>query len=163
MRSQHHQDAEETRELRLWSHAEAEKALPYLRSVVQSLREYWLQMQQARREMRLMDARPGRPDRKALLARQAASQEAELAEERFQETHRELDPLDVHCLDAAKGLALIPFRQGGDLAWFVFDLFSPQGLDAWRFDLDPLETRRMLTETLDSGLVDRVFASKPWY
>jgi hypothetical protein len=58
-----------------------------------------------------------------------------MAEGHFNEALRELEALDVYCLDPAKGLALIPFRQGDDLAWFVFDLFAPQGLDGWRFEL----------------------------
>jgi hypothetical protein len=47
---------------------------------------------------------------------------AELAEGHFNEALREPEALDVYCLDPTKGLAQIPFRQGDDLAWFVFDL-----------------------------------------
>src|SRR5262245_3835000 len=118
--------------------------LPYLRSVVRSLREHWLEAQRARLQLRRIDARPGRPGRQDLLLRADTAQEAERTADRFEETLNELMALDVFCLDPAKGLALIPFRLGDDPAWFVFDLFAPQGLDGWRLHTDPWETRRPL-------------------
>ena len=41
---------------------------------------------------------------------------------------------------------MIPFGKGDELAWYVFDLFSKQGLEAWRFHGDPLEMRRPLEQ-----------------
>jgi hypothetical protein len=49
---------------------------------------------------------------------------------------------DVFLLDPVRGLALIPFQQGEELAWFVFDAFDQNGLTSWRYHKDPLETRR---------------------
>ena len=160
MRKQRNQEPESTIALRLWTYAEAVKALPYLRAIVRSLREHWLQWQRVRLQVRRLDARPGRPDRQALVLRAEAAREAELAEDRFNEALRELEALDVYCLDPVKGRARIPFRQGDDLAWFVFDLFAPQELGAWRSYADPLETRRPPVEELDPGLVDQVFSSR---
>ena len=93
--------------------------------------------------------------------RSDAARQAKVAEDHFNEALRDLQALDVHCLDPAKGMALIPFGQGDDLAWFLFDLFAPQGLVGWRFDADPPETRRLLPDKLDPGLVDRTSASRP--
>lgn len=163
MSEQRNQEAEATIALRLWTYAEAVKAVPYLRSIVRSLREHWLEAQRARLQVRRIDARPGRPDRQTLLWREAAEREAERAEESLEETLNELLALDVYGLDPVKGLALIPFRQGDDLAWFIFDLFAPHGLAGWRFQADPLETRRQLVGEQDSRVVDVVFASKPWF
>src|SRR5262245_15485725 len=160
MRKQPHREAEAAVLVRLWTYAEAVKALPYLRAVVRSLREHWLHLQRVRLQVRRLDGRRGRPDRQALIVRAEAVREAERAEDLFHEALRELEALDVDCLDPAKGLALIPFRQGDDLAWFVFDLFAPQALDGWRFHADPLETRRALVEDRDPGLVDKVFTSR---
>jgi hypothetical protein len=157
MRKQSKQEAEATIDLRLWTYAEAVKAVPYLRCIVGSLREHWLDAQRVRLQVRRLNARPGRPDRQALILRAEAGQDAELAKDRLNEVLRELEALGIHALDAAKGLALIPFRQGNDLAWFVFDLFAPRGLETWRLDADPLETRRPLRP--DHRLVDKVFSS----
>ncbi len=83
MRKQDRQEAETTIGPRLWTYAEAIRALPYLRAIARSLREHWLEMQQARQQIRRMNARPGRPNRQTLLLRKEAIREAELAKERF--------------------------------------------------------------------------------
>jgi hypothetical protein len=142
----------------MWTYPEAVAALPYLRSVLRSLREHWLQWQQARLRVRRIDARPGRPDRHALIVRAEAGRDAERAEGQYEEALAELLALNISCLDPAKGLALIPFRQGDELAWYILDLFAPRGLDAWRLDSDPLPTRRPLGEPFDTALVDQVFS-----
>jgi hypothetical protein len=160
MREQPYLEAGETINLRLWTRAEAVKALPYVRSIVRSLREHWLEWQRAWLQVRRLNARPGRPDGTALIVRAEAAWEAELAADHFSAALRELEALDVYSLDPAKGLALIPFRQANDLAWFVFDLFAPQGLDAWRFHADPPATRRPLVGQLAPDLVDHVFSSR---
>jgi len=160
MRKQRNQEPESTTTLRLWTYAEAVNALPYLRAIVRSLREHWLHRRRVRLQVQRLDARPGRPDRTALILRAEAAREGELDDGPFQEALRELEALDVYCLDPAKGLALIPFRQGDELAWFVFDLFAPRGLEAWRFHADSLETRRPLVGPLDPRVVDAVFSSR---
>jgi hypothetical protein len=106
-----------------------------------------------------MDERAGLPNRQALLLREEAAREAQRTEERFEETLRELTALGVSSLDPTKGLVLIPFREDGDVAWFVFDLFAPQGQELSRFEADTRETRRPLVEKLDPGLVDELFSS----
>ena len=160
MREQHHQQAETISELQFWTDTKTVRALPYLRAVVHSLREHWLEMQQARQQIRRLDARPGRADRQALLLREEAGREAELATEKFEETLRELMALGVYCRDPAKGLVLIPLHEGDVVAWFEFDLFAPHGQEFSRFHADPLETQRAPVEKLDPGFVDKVFSSR---
>ena len=159
MREQEQQQGKTTGDLRLWTYAEAARALPYLRAVVRSLRDHWLEIQQARREIQRMDARPGRPNREALLLREEARREAELGEERFEDTLDELTALDVFCHDPAKGLVLVPFHEGDGVAWFVVDLFAPQGQELSRFQVNPLEDGQPLVEELDPSLVDEFFSS----
>jgi hypothetical protein len=107
-------------------------------------------LQLARQQIERLDSRPGRPDRQSLIRRAAAVQEVDQADTKLEETFDELEAIDVYCLDPAQGLALIPFGKGDELAWYVFDLFSPQGLEAWRFHGDPLETRRPLEQNAGS-------------
>jgi hypothetical protein len=90
-----------------------------------------------------------------LIRRAAAVQELDQADINLEETFDELKAIDVDCLDPAQGLALIPFGKGDELAWYVFDLFSPQGLEAWRFHGDPLEKRRPLEQNAGSELPTR--------
>jgi hypothetical protein len=146
MRQQHNQEPEPRTTPHLWDYAAALKAVSYFRAVVRSLREHWLETQRARRQIEWLDARPGRPDRQTLIRRAEAARDVEQARGDFAETLAELKLLDVYCLDPAQGLALIPFRRGDDLAWFIFDLFAPTGVEFWQLDTDPPETRRLLTE-----------------
>jgi hypothetical protein len=146
MRKQSDHQPEPSAAQHLWTYDAALKAVPYLRAVVRSLREQWLQLQSIRREIQRLDSRPGRPDRQTLIRRAVVVQELDHADIQLEETFDELKAIDVYCLDPAQGLALIPFGKGDELAWYVFDLFAPQGLEAWRFHGDPLETRRPLEQ-----------------
>ena len=146
MRKQGDQQSEPSAALHLWTYDAALRAVPYLRAVVRSLREHWLHLQSARRQIERLDSRPGRPDRQTLIRRAVAVQELGQADIKLEETFDELKAIDVFCLDPVQGLALIPFNKGDELAWYVFELFSPQGLEAWRLHGDPLEMRRPLEQ-----------------
>jgi hypothetical protein len=161
MREQHSLDIMATVGSRRWTFAQVVKAVPYLCSVIRSLRERCLEMQQAQRQLWLMDARPGRPNRQVLLRRPAAGWEVELAQKRFEETLDELTDLEVYCLDPVRGLALIPFRKREKPAWIFLDLFAPQPLGGWRFHADPVETVRPLAEIDQDRIMamDVIFAS----
>ena len=141
--------------LHLWTYEAALSAVPYLRAVIRSLREHWVQMQSVRRQIQRLDSRPGRPDRQTLIRRAVAVQELDQADRQLEETFDELKAIDVYCLDPVQGLTLIPFGKGDELAWYVFDLFAPQGLEAWRLHGDPLEMRRPLEQNAGSDLPTR--------
>lgn len=129
------------RAIRLWTYPEANKALPYLRSIANSLREHWLEMQSLQLAVkRLDDAR--NPTRRELIALEEARKDVGTAEDNFETALAELMQNDVFLLDPVKGLSLIPFQEGDELAWYVLDLFDQDGLTSWRFHKDPLETRR---------------------
>jgi len=132
------------RAVRLWNLEEASKAVPYLRSVVGSLREHWLAAQSKRRDADRLAQRPGRPNRTGILARADAADEQERAENRFNEALEELLGIDAYLLDPIRGIVLIPFRKEDDLAWYVYDLFDEQGLSGWRYHDDPMEECRPL-------------------
>jgi hypothetical protein len=155
MRKQSDQRPEPSAALRRWTYEAALSAVPYLRAVVRSLREHWLHFHSVRRRFQRLDSRPGRPDRRALIGQAAAVEELEQAVNRLEETFDELKAIDVYGVDPAQGLAMIPFGKGDELAWYVFDLFSPQGLEAWRLHSDPLETRRPLEQNAGSELPTR--------
>jgi hypothetical protein len=132
--------------LQVWSLSQARAALPYLTSIVGSLREHRLEAQTQQRRADQLAARPGRPDRSSLIALEETRAAAQKALERFDNALHELHSLDIYCLDPIQGTALVPFVQDKQLAWFVYDLFAPEALSAWRFHDDPLEMRRPLEE-----------------
>ncbi len=135
--------------IQVWTHDQARRVLPYVASIMRTLRDYRLEALQHDREARKLAALPGRPDRAGILALQEAKRAAEQADSRFQEALEELHILDVYCLDPVQGLALIPFARDNQLAWFVFNLFESDPLQWWRYHRDPLEKRRPMQEALE--------------
>lgn len=146
MKKQRDQETETAVTLRLWTYEDAVKAVPYLRSLTQSLRDGWLEMRQAQEQVRRIEARPGRADRDSLIQLDETNREIDRTEAKLEETMHEMLALSAYCVDPAAGLAVIPFLRGESLAWFVFELFDPKGLIAWRLYSDPLEMRRPLTD-----------------
>lgn len=131
--------------LRLWTFDQAQAAVPYIASIVRSLRECVLDMQSLRRRLGALEDKPGRPDRSTLIAIEEARRDLLRKEEAYGEALEELDGLDIQVLDAATGQVLVPFVHDDQLAWYIFDLFDSQPIRSWRFQSDPDETRRKLT------------------
>jgi hypothetical protein len=131
--------------IQVWTYAQAQAAVPYLASVVRSLRDHSLEALAARRTAQRLAQQPGRPDRNALIAQQEADRQAREAEGQLHAAAAELQALDVYSLDPVQGLAMVPFVYNGQLAWFIFDLFDPKPFRFWRFQSDPEETRRPVT------------------
>jgi hypothetical protein len=134
------------RQIRVWSIEQARAALPYLSSVVRSLREHRLEAVTQHRTAEQLAQRPGRPDRDSLIAHAESVKAAEQADERFREALAELEALDIYLIDPVAGQALIPFAHDENLAWYVYDAFDPEPLRFWRYHSDPLDTRRPLAE-----------------
>jgi Uncharacterized conserved protein (DUF2203) len=129
------------RAIRLWTYPETAKALPYLRSITNSLRDHWLELQSKQLDGKRLHAIP-RPSRRELIALEENSADARQAEDKFEDALAELMKQDVFLLDPVQGLALIPFQQEEELAWYVFDAFAENAVTSWRYHKDPLETRR---------------------
>jgi hypothetical protein len=148
MKRKRKQKRPQLRTISLWDYPRAHKALPYLRSVTQSLRDHWLEVQDKRLAVDRLSRQRGRPDRAALIAGASAAAQKAQAEDRFADALSELVDIDVYLLDPVRGLAFIPFQREQDLAWFVFDLFDSADLKTWRFHKDPLEMRRPIAEVI---------------
>lgn len=135
----------QVRAIRLWTYAEAARALPYVRSLTNSLRDAWLDLQREQlAAKRLHDLR--KPSRSERIALEERLKDAGASEDEFDVLLAELMHLDIFLLDPVQGLALIPFQEGEELAWYVFDLFDAEGLTSWRYHKDPLETRRPVVQ-----------------
>jgi hypothetical protein len=139
------------RSIQTWTYAGAQKVLPYLRSVLISLREHRLAALAARRDVKHWDGQPGRPDRHAIIAREEALARARLAQARLREAEEELETLSIYCLDPVNGLAVVPFVHREKLAWFIYDIFDEEPLQFWRYHGDSLDTRRPIKELEDTG------------
>ncbi len=132
------------RTMRLWDWSEVTKAVPYLRSVIGSLREHWLEVLNAERQRDRLGKEKAPAKRELLLEIESREDERQRAQTRFEDALEELNRVDVFLLDSVRGLALIPFRKDDDLAWYVFDHFDADGVIGWRYHHDPIEECRPL-------------------
>jgi len=131
--------------LRVYTFSEAQEVVPYLSSIVRSLREHALEGLAQRRTVERLDAAPGRATRDRLIAKQEALHALQRSEEQFREAEEEVRQLDIFSLDPLQGQALVPFVHEDQLAWYIFDLHDSQSFRFWRYQTDPDETRRQLT------------------
>jgi len=142
--------------MHLWDWSEVTKAVPYLRSVVGSLREHWLEVLNAQRQLD-RSAKPKAPaKRQQLLEKQTRQDERRRAQAKFDDALEELNHVGVFLLDPVKGLALIPFRKEDERAWYVFDHFASRGLIGWRHDNDAIEACRPLSLLQKAAVDDAV-------
>lgn len=137
---------EEAREVRFWTHEEARKAVPYIRSVLSSVREHGLEMQAQDGRARQLASQPGRPDRRSLIVQGETARRRDEARGQYLDAIDELEEIDVFCLDPIHGEAVIPFLHGEQPAWFIFDLFADEPLTQWRYHSDSVETYRPMQE-----------------
>ena len=138
------------RVLNLWSWSEVAKAVPYLRSIIGSLREHWLDVLNTQRTLDKAAAKHGPAKRQQILDQQTNQDERHRAQTKFDDALEELNKIDVFLLDPVRGLALIPFRKSDDLAWYVFDHFTPRGVIGWRLHNDPIDECRPIETAADA-------------
>jgi len=132
-------------QLQVWSYDQARSAIPYILSIVRSLREHAIEIQTRQQELKRLDDLAGRPDRTRMIAHQELERDVHRAEQRFEEAAGDLEQLDIFCLDPIRGQAVVPFIHDEQLAWYIFDLFDNKHFRFWRFQSDPEETRRPIT------------------
>src|SRR5580704_2115586 len=85
MKKQRDQEPEAAVSLRMWTYPNALKAVPYIRSLAQSLRDGWLELRQAQETVQRTKARPGRPNRDALILLDETQHDIERAEAKLEE------------------------------------------------------------------------------
>jgi len=117
-----------------------------LGSILRSIRDTWLEAVQKDLFANRLSARPGRSDRQWILEEEEARSEARLAFDRYLNAREELEEMGVACLEPNQGMAWIPFAHDNQLAWFVFDIFDSEPIRTWRYQTDPLETRRPVAD-----------------
>jgi len=132
------------RVMTLWNWSDVLKAVPYLHSIVGSLREHWLDVLNVKNKIAKAAAQPGLPKRQQLIEEKVHNDDHHAAQTKFEDALDELNQIDVFLLDPVRGLAMIPFRKEDDLAWYVFDHFATRGVIGWRLHNDPIEKCRPL-------------------
>jgi hypothetical protein len=149
MNRKHKKSKRRKKVIRVWTYPQAKNGLPYITSVMRSLREHWLDAQRHDLASKRLTEQPGRHDRQTILDREEALHEGGRAKERFNQAFQELQAIEVYCIDPNQGMAVIPFVHDDRLAWLIYDLFTPKELEHWRYHDDPLELRRPIAEALE--------------
>jgi hypothetical protein len=138
----------------VWTLEQARSLVPYLTSIIDSMREARLEnLGHARRTAKL-ESRHGRATRDQLLAIADGKAKIQETEDRYKKAQEELQQLDVYCINAVQGLALIPFVNEDQLAWFIFDRFDADPLRYWRFHLDPVDVKHPIEMIRKSTAVE---------
>ena len=126
--------------LRLWAFDQAQAVVPYLSSIVRSLREHALHIQNLRRRLETLESQPGRPDRQMLIQIEELKRDLLRAEDEYASSEAELEALLAENITGAavtKGFGREAearakfdaanqacFDQQQDIFWRV-SLFSP--------------------------------------
>ena len=140
--------------MHLWTWNEVAKAIPYLRSITGSLREHWLDMLHAQRDIDRAAKAKGRPGTQQLLQDQRRFAEREDARAQFNDALDELHGVEAYLLDPVQGTAVMPFRKEDELAWYLFDHFAPPGVIGWRYQNDAESECRPLNVLKDASVND---------
>ena len=130
--------------IQVWSYDQTIKALPYLLEVIRSLRENYLAMQFANHRLSKMGQRLGRPDRSVFIAKQEAQMDSETASSKYNQDVAELESMGMFVASPANGVVAIPFIEEEQLAWFILELYHEDHVVGWRYQSDPLDTRRAI-------------------
>src|SRR5262245_16980002 len=94
-------------EFPVWTFEQAGRAVPYITSVMNSIRDLYLDEQSQRRLARKLEEQPGRPNRGAIIRCEEAKREADRLQGEVAGAAQELAQLNVHCVDPVNGLAMI--------------------------------------------------------
>ena len=130
--------------IQVWSYDQTIKALPYLLEVIRSLRENYLAMQFANHRLSKIGQRLGRPDRSVFIAKQEAQMDSETASSKYNQDVAELESMGMFVASPANGVVAIPFIEEEQLAWFILELYHEDHVVGWRYQSDPLDTRRAI-------------------
>ncbi len=118
------QNGVELVQIPVWTYEQADAAIPYLTSVISSIRDRFLAMQSARRAKDLLAQRPGRLTRDEIIDQDNAVRDIAKAGDEVTEAVNELLHLNIYSVDPVNGIAMIPFLHAEQLAWLVFELFE---------------------------------------
>lgn len=136
--------------LPVWKKEQVDKALPYITSVMTSVRESYLTMLRTKRRLTVLEHKQGIANREELIEMEELGKDFARHEQNLADTVEETITLNIHCTDPVNGVAMLPFTTADQLAWYVYDLFADEKIQGWRFHHDSLTTRRPLAELDDA-------------
>lgn len=133
------------KQIPVWNYHQSKKALPYLLEITKAIRENYLEAKGTKRQLEIIDHKKGKHDRMDFIRMQELGVEHQLAQGKYQQDVDELEEMGIFLVSPTQGLIAIPFVIEEQLAWFLLDIHDEEPIHAWRYQSDPLETRRPIT------------------
>jgi hypothetical protein len=113
---------------RFWTFAEARAVVPYVASIMRSLREQRLEYFRHHLAAERLAGKPGGTRRGTLRAHDEAARAAGRADAEYHQTLAELNSLGFRCLDSVARLAVLYVYHDEFVSEYVYDLFDSQPL-----------------------------------
>jgi len=128
---------------KLWTLAEVQQVLPLVNSILSSIRHNYLGMRFAVARVKKISEAPGKLSRSTLIELEELNNSVRRMHVEVDDAVEELLSLGVLCAEPIQQVAFFLCMHKSDPAMFVY---SPTDGISWRFDVDPIDTRRDLKE-----------------
>ncbi len=129
-----------------WTLERARLAGRYLRQVLGSLREAYLDHAAAAHRLNKLEHRHGKADTKILLDMEAQKTSLESNHNRIVEAVSEMAAIGAVPGPMHKGIAFLPVVNNKRLAWLIVDLFDESTLAGWRWHGEPESVKHPISE-----------------
>lgn len=129
-----------------WTLERARSAGGYLRQVLGSLREAYLDHAAAAHRLNKLEHRPGKVDTKTLLDIEAQKSNLETHHNRIVEAVTEMAAMGAVPGPMYQGIAFLPVVNNKRLAWLIVDLFDDATLVGWRWHGEPESVKRPISD-----------------
>ncbi len=129
-----------------WTLARARSASGYLRQVLGSLREAWLDHAAAAHRIKKLDQRHGKANTKLLLELEEQKSNLQSHYQRIVEAVTEMAAIGAVPGPMHQGIGFLPVVNNQRLAWLIVDLFDEATLAGWRWHGEPEDIKRPISE-----------------
>ena len=129
-----------------WTLERARSAGRYLRQVLGSLREAYLDHAAAAHRLNKLEHRHGKADTKILLDMDAQKTSLETHHNRIVEAVTEMAAIGAVPGPMHQGIAFLPVVNNKRLAWLIVDLFDDATLAGWRWHGEPESVKHPISE-----------------
>ncbi len=133
-------------QLNPWTLMRARSAVNYLRQVLGSLREAYLEHRNASHRLHKLEHRPGRQNTALLVDIDDCKKLQNDSHARIVESVSELAALGAVPGPMHQGIAFLPVVNNKRLAWLIVDIFDDATLSGWRWHGEPESIKRPIRE-----------------
>jgi len=133
-------------QLNPWTLSRARSATIYLKQVLTSLREAYLDHRSASHRLEKLEHKHGRPNTATLVAIEDSKRSCGETHDRIVEAVTELASMGAVPGPMHQGIAFLPVVNNHRLAWLIVDIFDDSVLSGWRWHGEPEGIKRPISE-----------------